>query len=150
MASPAQDLPKSPAGWAAGRLPADGAWLVCTGGEPTLQLDTELIGAFDAAGFQVAIETNGTRPVPGGLDWICVSPKANADLHQRRGDKLKVVFPQAGLDLDMLAGLEFAHFYVQPMDGPEAHANADAAVRYCLKHPPWRLSMQAYKLVGLP
>jgi 7-carboxy-7-deazaguanine synthase (Cx14CxxC type) len=125
------------------------AWLVCTGGEPTLQLDADLVAAFQAAGFRVAIETNGTRHVPAGLDWVCVSPKAGAELVQRHGNELKVVFPQAGLDLDALAALDFAHFYVQPMDGPRAHANTDAAVRYCLEHPPWRLSLQIHKLVGL-
>lgn len=137
--------------WPGGRTrPSDHAWLVCTGGEPTLQLDTELIDAFHAAGFGVAIETNGTRPAPAGLDWVCVSPKAGAELVQCRGDELKVVFPQPGLDLDALAGLDFANFFVQPTDGPNMHANTRAAVRYCLGHAPWRLSLQTHKLLGLP
>jgi 7-carboxy-7-deazaguanine synthase len=137
--------------WPGGRpTTRDGAWLVCTGGEPTLQLDAELVEAFHAVGFEVAVETNGTRPVPAGLDWVCVSPKARAELLQRCGDELKVVFPQAGLDLDALVALDFAHFYLQPMDGPHVRANTNAAVRYCLQHPPWRLSLQTHKLVGLP
>jgi len=125
-------------------------WLVCTGGEPTLQLDPQLVGAFQAVGFEVAIETNGTRPVPTGLDWVCVSPKSGAELVQRCGDELKAVFPQSALDLDALATLDFSHFFLQPMDGPEVQTNTDAAVRYCLAHPPWRLSLQTHKLVGLP
>jgi len=129
---------------------SDGAWLVCTGGEPTLQLDSNLVDALHSAGFRVAIETNGTRPVPAEVDWVCVSPKAGAELLQRRGDELKVVFPQPALDLDALADLDFASFYVQPMDGANVQANTDAAVRYCLEHPPWRLSLQTHKLVGLP
>jgi 7-carboxy-7-deazaguanine synthase len=128
----------------------DGAWLVCTGGEPTLQLDAELIEAFQAVGFGVAIETNGTRPVPGGLDWVCVSPKAGAPLVQRRGHELKVVFPQSKLDLTDLSSLDFEHFFLQPMDGPDVRANTQAAVRYSLEHPPWKLSLQTHKLVGLP
>lgn len=136
--------------WPSGRPNADDAWLVCTGGEPTLQLDADLVAAFHAAGFRVAIETNGTRQVPSGLDWVCVSPKAGTELVQRCGDELKVVFPQANLDLDALTTLNFAHFYLQPMDGPDAQANTDAAVRYCLEHPSWRLSLQMHKLIGLP
>ena len=137
--------------WPGGRpTPAEGAWLVCTGGEPTLQLDRALVDAFHASGFQVAIETNGTRAALAELDWVCVSPKAGAKLVQRRGDELKVVFPQTGLDLDALAALDFAAFYVQPMDGPTLGANTEAAVRYCLEHPLWRLSLQTHKLVGLP
>jgi 7-carboxy-7-deazaguanine synthase (Cx14CxxC type) len=130
--------------------PGDGAWVVCTGGEPTLQLDDALIAAFHAAGFEVAIETNGTRAVPMGVDWVCVSPKVGAAVVQRHGDELKVVFPQPGLDLDALKLLDFGNFYVQPMDGPNVHANTAAAVRYCLEHPPWRLSLQTHKVIGLP
>jgi 7-carboxy-7-deazaguanine synthase len=128
----------------------NGGWVVCTGGEPTLQLDADLVEAFHAGGFEVAIETNGTRPVPAGVDWVCVSPKAGAELVQCRGDELKVVFPQADLDLGSLIGLDFTNFFVQPMDGPNVRANTNAAVRYCLGHPPWRLSLQTHKLVGLP
>lgn len=127
----------------------EGAWLVCTGGEPTLQLDDVLVDAFHAAGFAVAVETNGTQRVPASLDWVCVSPKAGAPLTQRSGDELKVVMPQTGLDLDALTALNFAHFFAQPMDGPDMEANTAAAVRFCLEHPPWRLSLQMHKLVGL-
>lgn len=137
--------------WPGGRPTRDeGAWLVCTGGEPTLQLDDALVEAFHAAGFAVAIETNGTRCVPAALDWVCVSPKGGAPLTQRSGDELKVVVPQPDLDLDALLALDFAHFFVQPMDGPDADANTGTAVRFCLEHPTWRLSLQMHKLVGLP
>ncbi|HMJ34113.1 MAG TPA: 7-carboxy-7-deazaguanine synthase [Baekduia sp.] len=134
-----------------GSLPARerGAWLVCTGGEPTLQLDGELVDAFLSRGFKLAVETNGTRPLPDGLDWVCVSPKAAAELAVRVGDELKVVFPQANLDLDALGEMDFTYHSIQPMDGAERDANTMAAVRYCLEHPPWRLTLQTHKLVGL-
>jgi 7-carboxy-7-deazaguanine synthase len=128
---------------------APGRWLVCTGGEPALQLDDGLIGAFHARGFAVAIETNGTRPLPHGLDWVCVSPKAEAPLTVTRGDELKVVVPQP-LDLDGLLELEFRHFFLQPMDGPDVAKNTRIALRYCLEHPPWRLSLQTHKSLGIP
>lgn len=115
-----------------------------------MQLDDALVEAFHAAGFAVAIETNGTRCVPAALDWVCVSPKGGAPLTQRSGDELKVVVPQPDLDLDALLALDFAHFFVQPMDGPDADANTGTAVRFCLEHPTWRLSLQMHKLVGLP
>ena len=128
--------------------------VVFTGGEPLLQLDAALIGAVHARGFAVAVETNGTLEAPvdldwNGLDWICVSPKAGAPLRQRRGTELKLVFPQAGLDPAALEQLEFGHFFLQPMDGPEQAANTRAAVSYCLAHPRWRLSVQAHKMIGI-
>ena len=128
--------------------------VVFTGGEPLLQLDAALIGAMHARGFAVAVETNGTLEAPpdldwNGLDWICVSPKAGAPLRQRRGTELKLVFPQAGLDPAALEALEFGHFFLQPMDGPEQAANTRAAVSYCLAHPRWRLSVQAHKMIGI-
>jgi 7-carboxy-7-deazaguanine synthase len=124
--------------------------VVCTGGEPLLQLDPPLIEAFHAAGFEVAVETNGTRPAPPGLDWICVSPKAGADLVQRSGDELKLVYPQPGAEPERFAGLDFRHFFLQPMDGPDRERNTQLAARYCLEHPDWRLSIQTHKLIGLP
>jgi 7-carboxy-7-deazaguanine synthase (Cx14CxxC type) len=132
--------------WPAG---CRGAWLVCTGGEPALQLDTELVRAFKEAGFSVAIETNGTLSLPTGLDWVCVSPKAGAQLAVTCGDELKVAVPQPRLDLDRLVELGFAHFFVQPIDGPQLVANTLAATHYCLEHPPWRLSEQSHKRLGL-
>jgi 7-carboxy-7-deazaguanine synthase (Cx14CxxC type) len=128
---------------------APGRWLVCTGGEPSLQLDEELVRAFQANGFPVAIETNGTRPLPRGLDWVCVSPKAGSGLAVERGDELKAVVPQA-LDLEGLLQLDFRHFFLQPMDGPDVAENTRIALRYCLEHPPWRLSLQTHKTLGIP
>ena len=127
-----------------------GRFVVCTGGEPLLQLDPPLITALHGAGFEIAVETNGTLPAPDGLDWICVSPKAGAELQAIRGSELKLVFPQAGLDPESLASLAFRHFWLQPMDGPERAANTMAAVEYCLGHPPWRLSLQTHKYIGIP
>jgi 7-carboxy-7-deazaguanine synthase (Cx14CxxC type) len=124
--------------------------LVCTGGEPLLQLDGALVAALKAAGFRVAVETNGTLRAPAGLDWICVSPKAGAPLVQVRGDELKLVFPQAGAEPGDFEGLEFDHFFVQPMDGPERARNTRIAVDYCRAHPRWRLSLQTHKLIGIP
>jgi len=131
--------------------PADrrGAWIVCTGGEPALQLDAALVHAFQAEGFAVAIETNGTLPLADGLDWVCVSPKAQAPMLLRRGDELKVVTPQPGLELEKLLDLDFEHFFLQPMDGPALAENTQATMRYCLEHPPWRLSQQTHKALGL-
>ncbi len=123
--------------------------VVLTGGEPLLQVDAALTAALHARGFRIAIETNGTLPVPPGLDWICVSPKAGADLVLRRGDELKLVFPQPGAEPDRFAGLDFAQFRLQPMDGPDAAANTQAAIAYCLAHPRWRLSLQTHKVLGL-
>lgn len=124
--------------------------VVCTGGEPLLQLDEPLIAAFHRAGFDVAVETNGTLKAPEGLDWICVSPKADARLEQTFGDELKLVFPQAGVDPSRFEGLKFGRFLLQPMDGPARAENTRLATAYCLQHPLWRLSVQMHKVVGIP
>ncbi len=124
--------------------------VVCTGGEPLLQLDPPLIAAFNARGFEVAVETNGTLAAPAGLDWICVSPKADQPLAQTSGAELKLVFPQAGVDPARYEGLAFERFLLQPMDGPAQLENTQAAVAYCLAHPRWRLSVQTHKYLGLP
>lgn len=124
-------------------------WVICTGGEPLLQLDDASIDALHARGFSVAIETNGTLLAPAGIDWICVSPKAGAPLLQRAGNEIKVVFPQDGLRLDDLERLEFEHRFVQPMDGPDLPANTRAAVEWCLGHPAWRLSLQTHKILQI-
>ncbi len=130
--------------------PAHGRrFVVCTGGEPLLQLDDALIAAIHAQGFEIAVETNGTVAAPDGIDWLCVSPKAEAPLLQRTGDELKLVFPQAELMPDSVAGLDFRNFYLQPMDGPERARNTELAIAYCLKHPQWRLSVQSHKFVGI-
>jgi 7-carboxy-7-deazaguanine synthase len=125
-------------------------YVVCTGGEPLLQLDAAVISALHARGFEIAIETNGSLMPPAGTDWICVSPKAGADFVLRRGDELKLVFPQEGAEPQRFAGLDFRHFFLQPMDGPERAANTRAATAYCLAHPEWRLSLQSHKLIGIP
>ena len=125
-------------------------YVVCTGGEPLLQLDAELIDALHDQGFEIAVETNGTIAPPQGLDWVCVSPKAGAPLVATAGQELKLVFPQPGIDPDSVAGLGFEHFFLQPMDGPDRIANTGAAVEYCLAHPRWRLSLQTHKLIGIP
>lgn len=125
-------------------------YVVLTGGEPMLQVDGDLIDALHAAGFTIAIETNGTLPVPREIDWICVSPKAGTDLQQRSGDELKLVFPQAGLDPKPLLELAFANRYLQPMDGPDVAVNTQKAVAYCRANPGWRLSLQTHKLLGIP
>ena len=124
-------------------------YLVCTGGEPLLQLDACLIDALHARGFEVAIETNGTLPAPAGVDWICVSPKAGGDFVQRDGDELKLIFPQVGAEPERYEGLRFANFFLQPMDGPSREANTQAAIAYCMRRPQWRLSLQTHKLLGL-
>jgi len=123
--------------------------VVCTGGEPLLQLDATAIEALHARGFEVAVETNGTQPAPPGLDWICVSPKATAPLVLTRGDELKLVYPQADAMPERFAALDFTHFYLQPMDGPAQAENTRAALAYCLAHPRWRLSVQTHKVVGI-
>ena len=130
--------------------PPAGRLVVCTGGEPLLQLDDALIAALHHAGFEIAVETNGTLPAPAGIDWICVSPKAQAPVVQTRGQELKLVYPQAGVDPARFAGWDFERFYLQPMDGPQKQANTTAAVAYCLTHPRWRLSVQTHKYLGLP
>jgi 7-carboxy-7-deazaguanine synthase (Cx14CxxC type) len=124
--------------------------VVCTGGEPLLQLDSGLIAAFHAAGFEIAVETNGTLTAPVGIDWICVSPKASAAVVQQSGQELKLVYPQAEADPARFAGLDFERFYLQPMDGPDRAANTAAAIAYCLAHPQWRLSVQTHKYLGIP
>jgi 7-carboxy-7-deazaguanine synthase len=124
-------------------------FVVCTGGEPLLQLDTAAVDALHAAGFMVAVETNGTQEPPPGLDWVCVSPKARADLLLRRGNELKLVFPQPDLDPETLTDLSFDNFFLQPMDGPNLEQNTRAALAYCMAHPRWRLSLQTHKLLGI-
>lgn len=124
--------------------------VVLTGGEPMLQVDEPLIAALHDRGIEIAIETNGTLAVPAAIDWICVSPKAGNELVQRTGDELKLVFPQPGLDPADLRGLAFTHLFLQPMDGAGRAAHTEAAVRYCLDHPEWRLSLQTHKLLGIP
>ena len=123
--------------------------VVLTGGEPLLQVDTPLVEALHAHGFEIAVETNGTVEPPPGLDWVCVSPKAGAPLKLRRGHELKVVVPQAGQDLDALAGLAFDHFLLQPMDGPHLRENTQYAIAACLADPRWRLSVQTHKTIGI-
>jgi 7-carboxy-7-deazaguanine synthase len=133
------------AAWSAGRR-----LVVCTGGEPLLQLDDDLVLAFHDRGFEVAVETNGTHPAPPGIDWICVSPKAGADLVLLAGDELKLVFPQPGAEPELFEGLRFGHFFLQPMDGPFRDRHTLLAIRYCLEHPRWRLSLQTHKFLGIP
>ena len=123
--------------------------VVCTGGEPLLQLDKALIDAFHALGIEIAVETNGTQAAPANIDWLCVSPKANASLVQTSGDELKLVYPQALAMPARFMGLKFKHFYLQPMDGPELSENTRAAVNYCLANPQWRLCIQTHKVVGI-
>jgi 7-carboxy-7-deazaguanine synthase len=125
-------------------------FLVCTGGEPLLQLDQPLVDAFRAAGFEVAIETNGTKLPPTGFSWICVSPKAGAGLVLKSGDELKLVYPQRGAAPELYEGLHFNQFFLQPMDGPEREKNTGLCVKYCIEHPQWRLSLQTHKYLGLP
>jgi 7-carboxy-7-deazaguanine synthase len=124
--------------------------VVCTGGEPLLQLDEPLIQALHAQGFAVAVETNGTLAAPAGIDWICVSPKAQAPVVQRSGQELKLVFPQKDVDPARFEGWDFERFLLQPMDGPDRVANTEAAIAYCLAHPQWRLSVQTHKYLGIP
>ena len=125
-------------------------YVVCTGGEPLLQLDTNLVDAFHEEGIEVAIETNGTCPAPVGLDWICVSPKADAEIVIQNGDELKLVFPQETAHPDRFEHLDFDHFFLQPMDGPDLVANTQKAVEYCKSNPRWRLSLQIHKVLGIP
>jgi 7-carboxy-7-deazaguanine synthase (Cx14CxxC type) len=124
--------------------------VVCTGGEPLLQLDADLIEALHGHGLEVAVETNGTLPAPEGIDWICVSPKQGADWVLRSGQELKLVYPQVGLEPKQFEGAAFDHFFLQPMDGPDRTDHTKAAVDYCLAHPKWRLSLQMQKLLGIP
>jgi 7-carboxy-7-deazaguanine synthase (Cx14CxxC type) len=124
-------------------------YVVLTGGEPLLQVDAELIDALHARGFTIGLETNGTIEPPDGVDWICVSPKAGAELLVRRGDELKLVYPQAGAMPAAFADLAFERFSLQPMDGPDVAANTERAVNYCIRHPQWRLSLQTHKTLGI-
>ena len=132
--------------WGEGEAPL----VVATGGEPALQLDGALIDALHSAGFEIAVETNGTLPAPAGLDWICVSPKAGTEVVQRSGDELKLVWPQAGIDPEDLLGWDFRHFLIQPLDGPEREESTAAAIDYVMSHPRWRLGLQSHKLIGMP
>lgn len=124
-------------------------FVVFTGGEPLLQLDEALIEAVHALGFEIAIETNGTITAPAGIDWICVSPKAGAPWNLKAGNELKLVYPQDGLAPDDVRDVAFRHYWLQPMDGPMRAENTERAVRYCLEHPPWRLSVQTHKYTGV-
>ena len=123
--------------------------VVCTGGEPLMQLDAPLIEALHARGFEVAIESNGTLAAPDGIDWICISPKADAPVVQTSGQELKLVYPQALAMPERFEGLDFERFWLQPMDGPDQAANTAAAIEYCLTHPQWRLSVQTHKYIGV-
>src|SRR3954471_21762667 len=125
-------------------------FVVCTGGEPLLQLDPPLIDALHARDFEIAIETNGTLPVPAGIDWVCVSPKANAELVVTRGDELKLVYRQQGGEPERYADLDFSHFFLQPMDGPDRDRFTAESIAYCRAHPQWRLSIQTHKDLGIP
>jgi 7-carboxy-7-deazaguanine synthase (Cx14CxxC type) len=125
-------------------------YVVCTGGEPLLQLDSAAIAAFKDQGFEIGIETNGTLLPPAGIDWICVSPKADAEQKLKRGDELKLVYPQEKAQPERFADQDFTHFFLQPMDNAARAANTEAATAYCLSHPQWRLSLQTHKLLGIP
>jgi 7-carboxy-7-deazaguanine synthase (Cx14CxxC type) len=124
--------------------------VVCTGGEPLLQLDSELVAAFQHRGFRIAVETNGTLAAPAGINWLCVSPKADAPVVQTSGQELKLVWPQEGVDPARFEGLDFERFYLQPMDGPDRAAATQACIAYCLSHPRWALSLQSHKYLGIP
>ena len=144
----AQDLAAAIEGcWGAGR---SRRYVVFTGGEPLLQLDTPLIEAVHAAGFEIAIETNGTLPAPPGIDWICVSPKGSNALAQTSGHELKLVYPQADADPAAFVGFAFQHRFLQPMDGPDRAASTEAAIAYCRRDARWRLSLQTHKIIGIP
>ena len=148
------DSPEALAAHVASLWPADGSLglplVVCTGGEPLLQLDEPLTAALHQRGFEIAVETNGTQSAPAGIDWLCVSPKANSELVLTSGTELKLVFPQPGAMPDRFTHLDFKLFYLQPMDGLERVRNTRLAVEYCLAHPQWRLSVQTHKAVGIP
>jgi 7-carboxy-7-deazaguanine synthase (Cx14CxxC type) len=133
--------------WGARR---DHRFVVCTGGEPALQLDADLVAALHAEGFEVAVETNGTLPLPPGIDWVCVSPKAGTELVVTSGDELKVVWPQEGIDLATFEALDFDHLLLSPMDGTDRAAATAATVATCLERPQWRLSLQTHKVLGIP
>ncbi len=136
--------------WPGITSPQRRGFVVCTGGEPLLQLDSNLLDAFEAIGFDVAAETNGTQPVPHGRLWLTVSPKANAPLRVTKANELKLVYPQEGMDPAQFIDLEFDHFFLQPLDGPQRVENTKRALDYCLSHPQWRLSLQTHKFIGIP
>lgn len=146
----ARDLARAVAACWPARSAGGDPFVVCTGGEPLLQLDAALVEAFHAEGFAVAVETNGTRVPSSDIDWICVSPKAGADLILTRGDELKLVYPQPGAPPERFAALDFQQFFLQPMDGPQRERNTQLALEYCLAHPRWRLSLQTHKMLGIP
>jgi len=147
----AEDLAAAVAtAWGGAPHPAARPYVVCTGGEPLLQLDEPAVAALHAAGLEVAVETNGTRPAPPGLDWVCVSPKAGTTLAVTRGDELKLVFPQDGAPPEAYEHLAFGRLLLQPMDGPDREKNTRLAVEYCLAHPQWQLSLQTHKYLGIP
>jgi 7-carboxy-7-deazaguanine synthase len=149
--STAEDLAKAVVDtWAGQAHPRSRPYVVCTGGEPLLQLDAPAVNALHDAGFEVAIETNGTRSAPAGIDWICVSPKAGTRLALTAGNELKLVFPQSDAQPEQFEHLAFDQFLLQPMDGPAREENTQAAVNYCLTHPQWRLSLQTHKFLGIP
>ena len=135
--------------WSVGGADRMPRLVVCTGGEPLLQLDRQLVDALHARGFMVAVETNGTQSVPPGIDWVCMSPKAGTDLLLRSGNELKLVVPQVGAEPESVYDLDFEHFFLQPMDGPNLQAHTEQAIRYCLEHPKWKVSLQTHKLLGL-
>lgn len=135
--------------WGGERSRDSRPFVVCTGGEPLLQLDGSAVAALHDAGFFVAVETNGTRPAPAGIDWVCVSPKAGAPLVLDQGDELKLVYPQEGAEPEQYEALAFPRLMLQPMDGPGREANTEAAVEYCLAHPRWKLSLQTQKFIGI-
>ena len=136
--------------WAGSDHQRSRPFVVCTGGEPLLQLDEAAVEALHTEGFEVAVETNGTQPAPPGLDWVCVSPKAGAEVVLLAGNELKLVFPQMGAPPADFEGLSFDHFLLQPMDGPDRESNTRAAVEYCLDNSQWRLSLQTHKFIGIP
>jgi len=146
----ARDLARAIANRWPAAAPQARPFVVLTGGEPLLQLDAGSIAALHEAGFEIAIETNGTCPAPPGLDWVCVSPKAGTTLVLQRGDELKLIYPQPGADPTLYEQLAFRHFFLQPMDGPERERNTRLALAYCLAHPRWRLSLQTHKYLGIP
>ena len=125
-------------------------YVVCTGGEPLLQLDTALVKALQEQGFEVAVETNGTLEAPAEIDWVCVSPKANTDLLIQSGQELKLVYPQVGASPEQFTHLDFEHFYLQAMDSPEVAENLSKTLQYCLEHPQWKLSLQTHKILNIP
>ncbi|EQB18992.1 7-carboxy-7-deazaguanine synthase [Sphingobium lactosutens] len=129
--------------------PAHKRYVVLTGGEPLLQVDETLVAALHGRSFEIGVETNGTQPAPEGIDWICVSPKGRAELVLRTGHELKLVYPQAEARPEHFAGLEFEHFFLQPMDSPMASANLEAAISFCTENPQWRLSIQSHKMIGI-